>query len=138
MFLGYLAKHADIYDDLKKQGYELIFKPTITLSNEPKGNCDAELVLHCTLEIQNFDRAIIASGDGDFHCLIRHLLSIGKLEKVIIPNKEKYSSLLKQLDPTNETVFEFLNDKKVMLSYNPSPKNKSPDSGRNPNGTFLP
>jgi len=35
-----------------------------------RGNVDAELVLHAMIEIQNYEKAVIVSGDGDFHCLI--------------------------------------------------------------------
>jgi len=47
------------------------------------------------IEWDNFDKAIIVSGDGDFHCLIEHLEDNGKLEKIIAPN-HKYSSLLRK------------------------------------------
>ena len=39
---------------------------------------------------------MIVSGDGDFHCLIEYLLSQEKLEKLIIPNKYNFSSLLRK------------------------------------------
>jgi uncharacterized LabA/DUF88 family protein len=35
-----------------------------------RGNDDAELVLHAMIDIQNYEKAVIVSGDGDFHCLI--------------------------------------------------------------------
>ena len=38
-----------------------------------KGNVDAELVLHSMIEYSKYDKAIIASGDGDFRCLIEYL-----------------------------------------------------------------
>ena len=47
------------------------------------------------IEWSNFDKAIIVSGDGDFHCLIEHLYDNNKLKKIIAPNN-KYSSLLKK------------------------------------------
>ncbi len=57
---------------------------------------DAELVLHTILEKENYDKAIIISSDGDFHCLIDYLIDNDKLEIVGIPNEKKYSSFLKQ------------------------------------------
>jgi len=60
-----------------------------------KGNVDAELVLHAMIEYKNYDKAIIVSGDGDFHCLIEYLEEKGKLFKIIAPNK-RYSSLLRR------------------------------------------
>jgi len=56
---------------------------------------DAELVLHAMIEFKNYDKAIIVSGDGDFHCLIEYLEGKGKLYKIIAPNK-RYSSLLRK------------------------------------------
>ena len=47
------------------------------------------------IEFTNYDKAIIVSGDGDFHCLVEYLEGKSKLEKVIVPNK-KYSSLLRK------------------------------------------
>lgn len=60
-----------------------------------KGNVDAELVLHTMIEYNNYDKAIIVSGDGDFYCLAEHLAKNEKLLKIIVPNK-KYSSLLRK------------------------------------------
>jgi uncharacterized LabA/DUF88 family protein len=54
------------------------------------------------IEYQNYDKAVIVSGDGDFACLIRHLEMQNKLERLIIPNKYRYSSLLKPSDMKNE------------------------------------
>jgi uncharacterized LabA/DUF88 family protein len=71
-----------------------------------KGNCDAELVLHAMIEYPNFDKAVIISGDGDFHCLVEHLLKEEKLLKVLIPRKDKYSALLRKF---REHLF-FIND----------------------------
>jgi uncharacterized LabA/DUF88 family protein len=61
-----------------------------------KGNVDADLVLHAMIEKDNYDKALIISGDGDFHCLIEYLFDNDKLLGVIIPNKYSYSSLLKE------------------------------------------
>ena len=56
---------------------------------------DAELVLYVSaIELENYDKAVIVSGDGDFYCLIKFLKSKNKLFKVVIPNKKSASSLL--------------------------------------------
>lgn len=114
LFMGYIRKNKGLYNYLKKQGYEIIFKPTI--QNEKggiKGNCDAELVLHCMIEYLNFDQAIIISGDGDFHCLIEYLEQKRKLLKVGIPNKQKYSALLRRF---SSHLF-FVSDLRHFLEY---------------------
>jgi len=47
------------------------------------------------IQSNNFKKAIIVSGDGDFHCLIEYLFDNDKLEKIFVPNY-KYSSLLRK------------------------------------------
>lgn len=97
LFIGYVPRYEPLYKQLKKDGYLLVFKPTLMIKdkgkNSFKGNVDAELVLHSMIEYPNYDKAIIVSGDGDFHCLAEYLRWKGKLLKIIIPNKERYSLL---------------------------------------------
>jgi len=99
LFVGYVSGNESLYKSLQNSGYILIFKPTLERKREgkviTKGNVDAELVLHTMIEYQNFDKAVIVSGDGDFHCLIEYLEAQDKLLKVIVPN-DKYSSLLRK------------------------------------------
>ena len=78
-----------------------------------KGNIDAELVLHTMIEYPNYEKAVIVTGDGDFHCLIDYLKKQGKLRKLIVPNRYKYSSLLRKLAPD----MVFMNDLKGKLEY---------------------
>ncbi|MBI2103685.1 NYN domain-containing protein [Candidatus Woesebacteria bacterium] len=97
LFIGYIPKHQKLYKYLKRSGYILIFKPVLESNHrklKPKGNVDAELVLHTMIEFPNYDSAVIVSGDGDFYCLVDYLKIKRKLEKLIVPNK-RYSSLLK-------------------------------------------
>lgn len=100
LFIGYVRGNQMLYTYLQSVGYICIFKPTLELreNNDEvrvKGNVDAELVLHAMIEYKNYNKAIIVSGDGDFHCLIEYLEGKDKLLKVIAPNK-RYSSLLKK------------------------------------------
>lgn len=97
LFIGYVPKNEFLYQYLRQVGYKLIFKPVLGLSkNYIKGNCDAELVLHCMIQFGNFDKSIIISGDGDFYCLIKHLKSRNKLLNIGIPNSRSYSALLRE------------------------------------------
>lgn len=96
--IGYVPGNEALYTELQHAGYIVIFKPTLAVKRGKKviikGNVDAELVLHTMIEYDNYDRAIIVSGDGDFRCLIEHLEKNDKLYKLVIPNQKKYSSLL--------------------------------------------
>ncbi len=56
LFIGYMKENEEMYTKLRKYGYTLIFKPTITYiergrKRKTKGNVDAELVLHTMIEI---------------------------------------------------------------------------------------
>lgn len=95
--IGYIETNESLYTYLQKAGYIIVFKPTLHLpSGKPKGNVDAELVLHAMIEYPHYGKAVIVSGDGDFHCLIEYLFNQKKLKTLLIPNREKYSSLLRK------------------------------------------
>jgi uncharacterized LabA/DUF88 family protein len=99
LFIGYIEKNAKLYQKLQEWGYILIFKPVLSIKKDKKitykGNVDAELVLHTMIQKENFQKAIIISGDGDFYCLVEYLCNKELLEKVMTPNS-KYSSLLRE------------------------------------------
>lgn len=100
IFIGYVAQNQDLYTSLQKSGYILIFKPTLFMPDgKVKGNVDAEMVLHTMIETPNYDQALIVTGDGDFYCLVDYLIKNGKLLKLMIPNRNKYSSLFRKLMP---------------------------------------
>lgn len=69
LFIGYIPANKQLYLKLKAYGYELVYKPTVKDSmGKPKGNVDAELVLHtAAIEYLHYDKAVIVSGDGDFY-----------------------------------------------------------------------
>ena len=100
LFIGYVAGNEALYTSLQEAGYIIVFKPTLEYKKEgekyTKGNVDAELVLHSMIEYPNYEKAIIVSGDGDFHCLIEYLENNGKLLHIVIPNPRKYSALLRK------------------------------------------
>lgn len=97
LFIGYLPENADLYRDLQSFGYILIFKEALKIKNKIiKGNVDAELVLEVMIQYDNYQKAVIVSGDGDFGCLIKHLYKQTKLEIVLVPNQNKYSVLIKK------------------------------------------
>lgn len=114
LFLGYMPENIELYAKLRTCGYILIFKPTIKLKNGPiKGNIDAELVLQAMIDYKDYDRAIIASGDGDFYCLIKYLREKNKLRTVFIPDQERFSWLLKA--KTLRPYLQYMNEAKNEL-----------------------
>jgi uncharacterized LabA/DUF88 family protein len=100
LFIGMVEGNESMYAQLQEMGYILIFKPTTEYEKDEivtvKGNVDAELVLYSSAILFNeYDKAIIVSGDGDFYCLEEFLEEKNKLLHILAPNK-KYSKLLKK------------------------------------------
>ncbi len=116
IFIGYIPTMQDLYSGLQNDGYILVFKPTLKLpSGKHKGNVDAELVLHAMLEYRNYKKAVIVSGDGDYFCLVNHLDKQNKLCRLIIPDKNEYSSLLRKFAAKN--MLTFMNDLEKKLQW---------------------
>lgn len=114
LFIGYVADQQSLYTSLQEYGYVLIFKPTLPLSGgRIKGNVDAELVLHAMIELPNYHQAVIVTGDGDFHCLVEYLKKHAKLCRLLIPNKSKYSALLRRFGDD----MAFISDLRFKLQY---------------------
>lgn len=99
LFIGHVPGNSKLYEYLQESGFIIIFKPTLEFTKRGrriiKGNVDAELVLHTIIHISDYDKAVIVSGDGDFHCLVEYLEEKQKLGKIIAPSR-KYSSLLRK------------------------------------------
>ena len=107
LFIGQVAGNETLYAFLQESGYILIFKPTLERQQQDKvkikGNVDAELVLHSMIQYKNYDKAVIVTGDGDFHCLVEYLEEKGKLLKILAPTNH-YSSLLRKFNKKNYIV----------------------------------
>lgn len=101
LFIGHIDGNESLYDELKAAGFDLVFKETVVIRGKDgietvKGNVDADLVLHAMIEHDHYDKAVIVTGDGDFHSLAKHLHSKGKLGKLVVPHGKKSSTLLKE------------------------------------------
>lgn len=111
MFIGHMPEHEDLYEKMHDAGYLVVLKPTQDLTKVPvekeqgeeteqkhiKGNVDADLVLWAMREINNYDKAVIVSGDGDFFGLYEYLKEQGKLLNILTPNWQ-YSQLLNSFE----------------------------------------
>lgn len=98
LFLGYLPQNETLYQYLEMAGFQLVFKKVLIVRSRKviKGNVDAELVLHTAKkQFNNYDKAVVVSGDGDFYCLYEFLHQQNKLLKIIVPNENQFSALLR-------------------------------------------
>src|SRR3989338_10946011 len=115
IFIGFVALNQSLYDRLQEAGFILRFKPTVPdAEGKIKGNIDADLVLAAALELNDYDKAVIVSSDGDFYSLIQHLYNNNKLEVLLSPDMEHCSSLLKQ---TAKEKIWFMNNLRGKLEY---------------------
>ena len=122
MFIGLITTNQTLYSALQDFGYHLVFKPTIANKfGDVKGNVDAEMVLYAITQINQYNKAVIVSGDGDFYTLVQYLQSKGKLEKLLVPNEKAYSALYDTLDVDAS----FVTDLRTKLEYNKKKPNKS-------------
>lgn len=123
LFIGFIPENQDIYNFLQSNGYVLIFKEVLKLKDSSnKGNVDAELVLQAMVDYDEYDKAIIVSGDGDFACLIKHLYKKSKLEMVLVPNHKRYSILIKKTAKEKLDHISFLKDKLQLQKKNGTDK----------------
>ena len=117
LFIGNMPGKEGLYAYLQRVGYVTVLKPTTSYKDgngrtKVKGNVDTDLVLYAAAqEIDNYDRAVVVSGDGDFLSLYEYLDDKDKLGNIIIPNKIRYSQLLAKY----AKIFDFVSDKRSKL-----------------------
>lgn len=115
IFIGFIAENQDLYDNLQRAGFELVFKPIIIHEHDVmKGNVDADLVLRAMIEYGNYERAIIVSSDGDFYSLVEYLHKMDKLKVILSPDFKNCSRLLRQ---ASKEKIRFLDNLRKKLEY---------------------
>ena len=114
-FIGYIKDNEDLYENLRKSGFTLIFKEVSRdEQDKPKGNIDAELVLQAMIDIGKYNQAVIVTSDGDFACLVKYLATQGKFLRVLASSRYGCSKLLSKAAKTS---IDFLDDLREKLEY---------------------
>ena len=96
-FIGYMRKYESLYDQLRRQGYELNFKEVATHEDVIKGNVDVNLTLQSMIDYDDYAKSVIITSDGDYACLVEYLQDKGKLECLIACSRDGCSNLLRKL-----------------------------------------
>lgn len=95
-FIGYIESNEGLYRRLKQSGFDAIFKEVGRSRDGVKGNVDVNLTLQAVLDINNYQKAVLITSDGDYACLVDYLIDMNKFECLIACSRGKCSSLLKK------------------------------------------
>jgi len=100
------------YLRLKGFGYTLYLKPVKLYDQDDgttkrKANCDVDMAFYLMREMDNFERTIILSGDGDFLPVLKHLKNEGK-EILLLARGPRTARELRQFAGSNFRDFEYL------------------------------
>ncbi len=74
-----------------------------------KANCDVDMAFHLMKERDEFDRAVVLSGDGDFLPVLKHLKECDK-EVIILGRGNRTAKEIKQFAGSNFRDFEYLRE----------------------------
>ena len=99
-FGAYDPEHEDMYVAIQKYGYILVFREhSQKMTGNKKGNVDTDIVFSIMRNLykNEFNKAVLVSGDGDYYRTVKFLIAEGKLEKILMPNKKYASSLYKSI-----------------------------------------
>lgn len=128
IFVGLVPSNNKLYTYLQEAGFIIVFKQVTWYIDADgrtvvKGNVDTDITLHaCAVEINEYDKAIFVSGDGDYLSTYQFIESLGKLAYIFVPNRYKYSKLLKPYH--QQGIIRFVSDIQSIF-YNPSKKTRS-------------
>ncbi len=105
LLIGRHLQRVRFYLKLDSFGYNLILKPVKLYEQEDgttkrKANCDVDMAFYLMKEKNNFDRAIILSGDGDFLPVLKYLRENGK-EIIILGRGKRTAKEIKQFAGSN-------------------------------------
>lgn len=108
-------KRARFYKKLESFGYCLVLKPVKTYEDEDgskrrKTNCDVDLSFYLMRDKDEYDRAVVVSGDGDFLPVLKHLRSEGK-EVLLLARSERTAREIKQFAGSQFRDFHYLRER---------------------------
>jgi uncharacterized LabA/DUF88 family protein len=103
-----LSRHLSrikFFRKLQEFGYYLRLKPVKLYyqqdgTTQRKANCDVDMAFYIMREIENYDRILILSGDGDFLPVLKYLRNIGK-EVIILSRGLRTAKEIRQFAGSN-------------------------------------
>jgi uncharacterized LabA/DUF88 family protein len=115
LLIGRHLQRVRFYLKLRTFGYQLFLKPVKLYHQDDgttkrKANCDVDMAFHLMQEKDNFDRAIVLSGDGDFLPVLKYLKENSK-EVIILGRGHRTAKEIKQFTGSNFRDFEYLRER---------------------------
>lgn len=116
--IGRHLQRTRFYLRLDEFGYKLFLKPVKLYEQDDgttkrKANCDVDMAFHLMKEKDNFDRAVVLSGDGDFLPVLKYLKENEK-EVVILGRGGRTAKEIRQFAGSNFRDFEYLRERLKM------------------------
>jgi len=113
ILIGRHLQRVRFYLKLQKFGYRLFLKPVKLYEQEDgttrrKANCDVDMAFHLMKEKDNFNRAVVLSGDGDFLPVLKYLKKEQGKEVLILGRGKRTAKEIKQFAGSNFRDFEYL------------------------------
>jgi len=103
-YLGFVQdgiQYEEIYDEIQSAGFVLVFREhNSAMLGKKKGNVDSDIIfsiMRRLYKMENFNKIILVSGDGDYKMLVDFLIEENKFEKVLFPDQKRASSLYKSI-----------------------------------------
>lgn len=114
ILVGRHLQRVRFYLKLLEFGYQLFLKPVKMYDQDGgttkrKANCDVDMAFHMMKEEDNFDRAVVLSGDGDFLPVLKYLRETGK-EVIVLGRGTRTAKEIKQFAGSNFRDFEYLRE----------------------------
>ncbi|MEQ1561619.1 MAG: NYN domain-containing protein, partial [Nitrospira sp.] len=114
LLIGRHLQRVRFYLKLLEFGYRLFLKPVKMYNQDDgttkrKANCDVDMAFHLMKERDEFDRAVVLSGDGDFLPVLKYLKECDK-EVIILGRGNRTAKEIKQFAGSNFRDFEYLRE----------------------------
>ena len=115
-FIGaYNIKFQKLYKKITAAEFIIVFREHDPEQNShKKGNVDTDIVFSIMKKIaehEKLNKIILVSGDGDYFRTVQYLAKKNKLEKILAPNKESFSTLYTR--KLSDTSYLFLDDHEI-------------------------
>jgi len=82
------SRQQDFMNWLGLNGYRVICKPLKTLPDGSiKASMDLEMAVEILMQAPSLDEVVLVTGDGDFAVLVDHLCAMGKVVRILGPEK---------------------------------------------------